>query len=91
VNRHPGRRFTLGALGRQRVGVAVAKSLPDCATDIVIIDNDETPRLVQPNRRRQSGEVDERLYGAVRQRLALKTADIPTLPAIFAANHRRRA
>jgi len=46
-------------LGRQCLGIAACKHLPDLGANRLVVDNDKPPRLAQPNRRSEARKLNE--------------------------------
>jgi hypothetical protein len=53
------KRRSRGRLGRQRLSIAARKNLPDLGAKRLVVDNDKTPRLAQPDRRSEARKLNE--------------------------------
>src|SRR3954463_16484234 len=66
------------ALLRQRLGVALFEVRANRCAARRCVDENKSPRLAQPHRRRKAGQTDEPLQCSGRKRVAPETPDIAT-------------
>ena len=71
-------RGTFRRLHRQGGGVAAGEILAQRRATGRRLDQHETPRLAQPDRRRETGQADQPLDRAVGQALAAEVPDVAT-------------
>src|SRR3984885_10449176 len=67
-------------LGRQRLGIAACKNLPNLGAKRLVVDNDEPPRLAQPNGRSEAPKLNEVFNRTDRQSVPAKTPYIAPPP-----------
>src|ERR1700683_1164464 len=67
-------------LGRQRLGIAAGKNLPDLGANRLIVDNDKPPRLAQPDRRSEARKFNEVFKRTGRQPIAAEMPYIAPPP-----------
>jgi hypothetical protein len=65
-------------LSVERVGVTGRKILPDGSAGGFVVDDNEAPRLTQPNRRGEAREFNKGLQRTARQWIATEAPDIPS-------------
>jgi glycosyltransferase involved in cell wall biosynthesis len=72
----------VAGLASERLGVAVLKARADSLSPRPAFDQDEAPRLTEPNRRSQAGELDQSVDGSFREIVRLE-------PAYISAPHKQ--